>query len=334
MPPVHDQVKYAAWADEFEKIAAPRWRQIMNLGKLDPKDEGRLIQAKVLDFAKDIGGYNARSNRVAKNLGLNVVEKDVGLPEFTANLSGVIPALKRGRFREAYSRVRSGVKDLPSLAASTIAGGGVAIPSLRTIALAPGHNVISGHLPAQYPLARKGVEAVTKRHEINEIAKDQQHKGLGNRTGWLVRKKPVEGSVEDLASQAIEKHPAVRASRVISSAPEKVLGVGRRLAEKVLGNKSRIVAKLQKAEKSATHFRQGMMVPKGELPAGKHMHPDVIGLESGDVARMPSATREAFKRVRWENEQQALKQYGFEYGTKPSPKVMRKVRKAYERGDI
>lgn len=350
------QVKYAAWADEFEKIAVSKWKAVMRAGGLGAGELSRLQQATIprairvgrgaaaqvqklesggsplLDYSRNITGLRRGSYEQAAKKGLKITEHKTDPQRYVSNIKDTIESLKRGNLGDAYAGAREAIKETPTMMAGTVAGGGMALPGKR-IVLAPEQNVIASQAGLERgSQERRGVLAITKRHEVDEQLEKMRQAAAGQRVGWTPYRDPPANLRQAWAKA--EKHPLLRGMRAAMGVPERVLGAYQRGAGKILGPESRVTKTLGSAAEKARLMRLSGSVPAGKMPAGKHLTPGVITRESANLAMMPEGTRKAFQDIRAGAEPQMLAPYGLEYGLAPSPQTHRKIMRAFNRGEL
>jgi hypothetical protein len=325
------QVKYAAWADEFEKIAAPRWKQLMRMGKITPDLERRLVKGKVLDYAKEISGLNRGSDALAKRYGIKI--KEVDPQALGREVTGLKESLRKLKPGQAISHAKNVAEEAPGFLAQ-LSGGGFALPLTNTAYLAPKANVIRHSIPStsESTLAPEAVKAITKRHEVRELIEAARQKARGGRGYWAITRKP-QGAEEQALAKMFGDNPVQKVLRGGHSIAERVLGGASKASRGIHGGVSK---RLQDLQTKVRQSRKAITIPKGELPIGKHYDPNVIMDESANIATMPVGARQAFKKLRTSPgaESSVLAPHNFQYGTAPSKKVRRSIMRAFNREQI
>ena len=337
MPTIHKvveqlgQVKYAAWADEFEKVAAPRWKQLMRMGEITPALERRLVKGKVLDYAKEISGLDRGSEALAKRHGIKI--KEVDPQAIGREVTGLKESLRKLKPGQAISHAKNVAEEAPGVLAQ-FTGGGFALPLTNTAYLAPKANMIRHSIPATSgsTLAPEAVKAITKRHEVRELIEAARQKARGGRRYWTITRKP-QGAEEQALAKMISDNPVQRVLRGGHSIAERVLGGASKASRGIHGGVSK---RLQDLQTKVRQSRKAIVAPKGEVLLGKHLDPNVIMDESANIATMPVGARQAFKKLRTNPgaENSVLAPHNFQYGTAPSKKVRRNIMKAFNREQI
>lgn len=369
-----ETARLIGFSDEFEKLAAPRWKKMLRAGKLDEVHKNILRRLRVsdpameslrgsgmvreraahaadpkvfrkafqqstgqvpstaLNYSKEIAGLERGSEAIAKKKGIRIIEGS--FPKAMRQADRAREALRKGDLRGVTSHGKAALTEgIGSL--STVGGGGLAIPFGKkpTILLNPLTNAIAvsaGAIPGTR--ARKGILAVTKRHEVNEQLAGAAQKATGGRTsGWYITR-PPSGDLEEAMSKDLAEK-AIPYARVVER-----LGQGAGAVESAASKHVPLVGKLishgaSKVKQKSQDILKIVNKLKTELPAGKHMSPDVIMRESKDVATMPSRVQSAFRKLRNPAEMRMMGNR-FEYGTAPSRSVRKQIMGGFNRGEI
>lgn len=249
-----ETARLIGFSDEFEKLAAPRWKKMLRAGKLDEVHKNILRRLRVsdpameslrgsgmvreraahaadpkvfrkafqqstgqvpstaLNYSKEIAGLERGSEAIAKKKGIRIIEGS--FPKAMRQADRAREALRKGDLRGVTSHGKAALTEgIGSL--STVGGGGLAIPFGKkpTILLNPLTNAIAvsaGAIPGTR--ARKGILAVTKRHEVNEQLAGAAQKATGGRTsGWYITRPPSGDLEEAMSKDLAEKAKIGRA---------------------------------------------------------------------------------------------------------------------------
>lgn len=349
------QVMYAAWADEFEKLAAPRWKQILRAGGLGAEELGKLTKADLLNYGKEVTGLERGTEALIKKHNLPPVYTPLSEEGKKQLLTSIADKAKRLKASEALKDARTYL-------------------SSRLSELTPGMSTpIGTHVNPKLlhsafgseeasPLGRRAIEAITMRHEADEALarkkfyskvltpKRMLESSIGAKPlpagGWAfgggvpTELPPDMKSYMEFAQGLVTGQ--AKAARVKGQSRGRILKrmhsvpvVGRKLH--ALGQQMETSAPLiERRALSSIPSRRLELASKGQAMTGMHINPDVITRESSHVATMPPEAQEAFSRIRGRAgaEQEHLGPYGFRYGTATPPKIRRAIMKAFERGEI
>jgi hypothetical protein len=150
---------------ESEKEASAKWRELMRLGELAPKDVLRLRKAGLVDYAREIAGLEKGTQAMAREMGAKI-------REYPAIDVSKIPL---HRFGEYLSTL--GPKKATQFATAQSVGAGAAVPAEKQV------HLWSGLAPmgrGDSALAhRDAIRALLRRHEIDELRSFRRLGALG-----------------------------------------------------------------------------------------------------------------------------------------------------------
>lgn len=297
---IHDRVMYAAWADELEKLAAPRWKQVLRAGGLGAEDVGRLLKGRVLDYGKEISGLERGTEAIAKKHGYTIRRANLG--ELKSGVKELIQKRDPTRLKQT---ARTGILGAQG-------GGGLAVGELSgpTAYMATGLSPVTKGLKGE---ARRGAEALLTRHEIDELRVAER----AARKGPLPERRFVPGRAPETLGE--------RASVTSLDAQRRLLDLAQKHAPRF---KQGLRESVEGAVQAGT---SGLPARRGVLPTGMHFSPDVVARESRNVATLPPAVQQAMTPFR-RGEVQTMK--GFRYGQEMDPRARRQVLKSFARGEI
>jgi hypothetical protein len=285
--------------DILQKTAASRWRQAMRAGGLGADDVARLKDRGLLNYAKEVAGLERGNAALARKLDVPVQRlRDVVKDDIVGGIR-----------KKDYLRTAMGVTDAIQ---APQAGGAVGV--VRSIP--GGSRVIHSSTinPAGKGLkgeALRGQRALMRRHELDEVRAGQKLVQQGGSGAGFVVTRPAEGLAERISAKQLDAQRAI--------------------TERLSRSENAAFRNAAQGMDTGAAAGLGMPIsklPRGHVPAGRHIAPNVITRESANVAMLPPEVRQALGKFR-KGEQQALGQYGFEYGKSLPKSVVRKIDRAY-----
>ena len=321
-----------AFFDEFDKIAASKWREMLRAGGISSGGAGKLRGAlrpgigpvrsgevlhggPLLDYGREAAGIESGTQNILQRLKAKM--HTFSPREAVSQVPGAI--LNKPGAREALKNQAMAV------GIGSMGGGYAAVPALNEAFTSPATSILTRGTKGD---VRKGVDVLARRHEADElravahgIAQKDVHPFRVARSSQGTLKDRIMTTQSDAARGLLEKAQEwgkkLRGSNI--SSPSWAPGLGKKVQD------------VGKGLEGGAATGKTALPPKGKILSGQHMSPFPVLQEGMHSPMLDPGVARKMRPFR-QGEIETLGPMGYQHGVATPPSVARGIQKANLQG--